>query len=149
MFVIGPITLALAVSSAAVAAQPTTPPAAAAQQDAAPAPNSTTICRFQTGPLAGQTRDFAGSAGFKPFAQGAPCTDGHDSVGVAVADRAGPSPPSADRTGSDASAGPYRCRFSEGPKAGRTGAYRPAMRGTPRLGAMCSDGRGSRGQVVR
>jgi hypothetical protein len=148
MSVLSPIILALAVSAAAPAPQPETPPAAAAQQGAAPGPNSTTVCRFQTGPLAGQTRDFGGAPGAKPFAKGAPCTDGKDSVGVAQADRASASP-SADRAGADASAGGYRCRFSEGPKAGRTGEFQPPARGFPRPGGACSDGRGSRGRIVR
>jgi len=132
-------TLAL---SAAVAAQPVAPPAV--EQGAPPAPNSTTICHFQTGPLAGQVRDFAGVTGFKPFAAGAPCTDGKDSVGVA--DRTEPSP-SADRAGSDASATSYRCRFTVGPRRGQTAELPAAPDARPRPGAVCADGQGSRGIV--
>jgi hypothetical protein len=122
--------------------QPTPP--AAAQQGAAPAPNSTTICHFQTGPLAGQVRDFGGVTGFKPFAAGAPCTDGKDSVGIA--DRAGPSP-SADRTGADSSAIPYRCRFTVGPRSGQTAELQAPLSARPPSGAACADGQGSRGVV--
>ena len=131
---------AVSAALAVAAAQPAAPPAA--QQDAAPAPNSTTVCHFQTGPLAGQTRDFSGIAAFKPFASGAPCTDGKDSVGVA--DRAGPSP-SADRAGADASSTSYRCRFTAGPRRGQTAELQAPL--APRRGAACVDGRGSRGTV--
>jgi len=140
------LSLTLALASGAAAAPAQVPPAA--QQGAEPAPNSTTICRFQTGPLTGQTRDFKGIVGFKPFAAGAPCTDGKDSVGVAVADRAGPSP-SAAVAGADASATTFRCRFTTGPRAGRT-AVLPAPRDAlPRPRDACADGNGSRGTVVR
>jgi hypothetical protein len=138
MFSLASVTLALSVA----AAQPAIPPAA--QQGAAPAPNSTTICRFQTGPLAGQVRDFAGVTGFKPFAAGAPCTDGKDSLGVA--DRGGPSP-SADRAGADAAATSYRCRFTAGPKTGQTAELQAPLDARPRPGGACADGQGSRGIV--
>lgn len=144
MFAIAPLVLALSAALPTAVAQPTPPPAA--QQDAAPAPNSTTKCRFQTGPLAGQVRDFNGVTGFEPFAAGAPCTDGKDSVGVAVADRAGRSP-SADRAGADASAASYRCRFTVGPRNGQTAEFQAPLDAIPRRGAACADGQGSRGIV--
>jgi hypothetical protein len=132
--------LALAVAGAQPA--PSLTPAGAA----APAPDATTTCRFATGPLAGQTRDFAGVTGFKPFAKGAPCTDGKDSVGVAVQDRAGSSP-SADRSGADAAATTYHCRFSVGPKSGQTAELPAPLDSNLKPGAACSDGKGNRGTV--
>jgi hypothetical protein len=137
--------LAAAAALPAAVSQPT-PPAAASEQGAAPAPNTTTICRFRTGPLAGQVHDYVGVTGFKPFAAGAPCTDGKDSVGIAVADRAAPSP-SADRAGSDASATSYMCRFTVGPRAGRTAELSAPLDARPLAGAQCADGKGSRGIV--
>ena len=126
------LTLSLALAMAAASAQPAT-----AQPGVAAAPNSTTVCRFQTGPLAGQTRNFGGVAGFKPFAAGAPCTDGKDSVGVAVA----------DRTGADASASSYSCRFTVGPRAGQAAQLQAPLDALRRPGSACDDGKGSRGIV--
>lgn len=142
MFSLASVTLALSAAVSVAAAQPATPPAA--EQGAAPAPNSTTICHFQTGPLAGQVRDYAGVTSVKPFAAGAPCTDGKDSVGIA--DRAGPSP-SADRTGADVSATSYRCRFTAGPRSGQTAELPTPLGARPQRGASCADGQGSRGIV--
>jgi len=139
---LAPGTLALALAAAAPAFPQPLP---APEPGASPAPNTTTLCRFQTGPLAGQTRDFSGVAGFKPFAAGAPCTDGKDSVGVAP-DRAGPSP-SADRSGADASATSYSCRFTAGPRAGQTAELRAPLDALRRPGSSCADGKGSRGIV--
>ncbi|HEV7386169.1 MAG TPA: hypothetical protein VGN89_14905 [Phenylobacterium sp.] len=136
-----PVVLALSAAFPTAVAQPTPP---AALQDAAPGPSAATICHFQTGPLAGQVRDYSGVTGAKPFAAGAPCTDGKDSVGIA--DRAGPSA-SAERAGADAAATSYRCRFTAGPRNGQT-AELPAPRDArPRPGAACADGQGSRGIV--
>jgi hypothetical protein len=44
----------------------------------------TTTCRFQSGPLAGQTIDFGGRPGVTPAMIGAQCTDGNSSYGIAV-----------------------------------------------------------------
>lgn len=44
----------------------------------------TTICKFQSGPKAGTTFDFA-PYGVQPIPVGAPCNDGVSSFGIAVA----------------------------------------------------------------
>jgi hypothetical protein len=134
----------LLIVSTALALAAGQPPPQVQQGGAPSAPNTTTTCRFRTGPLAGQTRDFAGVTGFKPFAAGAPCTDGKDSLGVAVDDRAGPSP-SAQRAGADAAASTYRCRFTAGPQAGRTAELPMPRDGRPQPGAACTDGAGNHG----
>jgi hypothetical protein len=142
--------IVLALAAAAPAPAPASQPAAPAVQTAAP-PNTSMTCRFESGPLAGQMRDFSGVPGAKPFAAGAPCTDGKDSIGVAVDDKTTPAP-SANRAGAEASAAAsasFQCRFTAGPRAGRT-AELPNVPTSPRpRGSPCSDGRGSRGMVVR
>jgi hypothetical protein len=52
-----------------------------------PAPSSggmTTVCQFNAGPKAGSTVDFK-PYGVQPIPVGAPCTDGQNSTGVAIA----------------------------------------------------------------
>lgn len=115
-------------------------------------PNTSMTCRFQSGPLAGQVRDFSGVAGAKPFAAGAPCTDGHDSFGVALDDKTTPAP-SADRAGADTTArapadqAPLTCRFTVGPRIGESMDLRLLPKSERRAGASCADGKGSRGVV--
>jgi hypothetical protein len=138
---IAPMTLALAASASAQLVR----------EGAAP-PNTSMTCRFQSGPLSGQVRDFSDVPGAKPFANGAPCTDGHDSYGVAVADKT-TAAPSADRAGADTATrsdeqqAPSSCRFTVGPRTGESMDLRRLPKSERRPGAACADGKGSRGVV--
>jgi hypothetical protein len=115
-------------------------------------PNTSMTCSFKSGPLAGQVRDFSGMPGAKPFAAGAPCTDGRDSFGVAIEDKTTPAP-SADRAGADAAARepsdqpPSTCHFTIGPRTGESMDLRQLPKSARRPGAACADGKGSRGVV--
>jgi len=116
------------------------------------APNTSMTCRFHSGPLAGQVRDFSGMPGAKPFPTGAPCTDGRDSFGVAITDKSTPAP-SADRAGADTAArepseqSPSTCHFMAGPRTGESMDLRQLPKSARRPGAACADGKGSRGVV--
>jgi hypothetical protein len=93
---------------------------------------TTTVCQFKSGVMAGQTADFAGLPGAVPAKIGTVCADGLESYGIAVA--------AAGRTFSS------RCKFEFGPRAGQVVDYSPR----PRLlvGSGCIDGLASSGHVV-
>jgi hypothetical protein len=121
------------------------------EQSSGNPPNTSMTCRFQSGPLAGQIRDFSGTPGAKPFAAGAPCTDGRDSFGVAIEDKTTPAP-SANRAGADSAARepsdePPTCHFKVGPRTGESMDLRLLPKSARRPGAACTDGKGSRGVV--
>lgn len=93
------------------------------------------ICKFQTGPRAGQTQDYAP----QKLPVGSPCWDGVSSSGVVVAAMGG---------GAAAGAGAVstRCQFNAGPRAGTVQDYAPMP--PVAVGTSCHDGQGSTGVVV-
>jgi len=94
-------------------------------------------CKFASGPLAGQTRSYR-NAGAAPLAEGAPCTDGAGSIGVAVPDATTPAPGAVAAAPEGRAS---RCNFTAGPKSGQSGALsKPSA-----IGSDCTDGQGSRG----
>jgi hypothetical protein len=94
--------------------------------------DTSTLCRFDRGPRAGQTQDYAPMT---PLPVGRGCQDGAGSTGWVVA----PGSPSQKDTST-------LCRFDRGPRAGQTQDYAP-MTPLP-VGGSCQDGAGSTGQVV-
>jgi hypothetical protein len=106
------------------------------------------ICRFSSGPRAGEIRDLTGIPGAVAVPVGGTCTDGADSRGIAVIPDAGPvstswsdaSPPSAGRAVSTI------CQFMSGPKAHGWHDYAPLPAAT--VGSRCQDGASSAGIVV-
>jgi hypothetical protein len=99
-------------------------------------PSKSTLCRFDRGPRAGQTQDYAPMA---PLPIGSGCQDGSGSTGWVVAPEGKGSAPE----------GPSKstlCRFDRGPRAGQTQDYAP-MAPLP-IGSGCQDGTGSTGCVV-
>ena len=123
--------LAAILSPSAAVAQPVVP-------GPKPPPNPTMTCKFASGPLAGQTKSYRSTPGAAPLAEGAPCTDGAGSIGVAVPDATTPNPTSAATV---AQTGPRRCSFTTGPRAGQSGDVDRSAA----VGAPCSDGKGSSG----
>jgi hypothetical protein len=103
-------------------------PASAPQQK-----DMSTLCRFDQGPRAGQTQDYAPRA---PLPVGTGCQDGAGSMGKVVAPANAPQPKDTSTL----------CRFDQGPRAGQTQDYAP-MAPLP-VGASCQDGAGSMGKVV-
>jgi hypothetical protein len=109
-----------------------------------------TLCRFTSGPRAGQTQDYAPMA---PLPVGALCQDGAGSTGVVVtANTSGG--PGGGPSGAGGGGGPAQqpgehstlCSFTSGPRAGQTQDYAP-MAPLP-VGTPCQDGTGSTGIVV-
>ncbi len=111
---------------------------------------TSTICRFDQGPLRGTTHDYAPLA---PLPIGTPCQDGAGSVGQVV----GGNRPDSD-TGSSSQGGgsPYGgvqqgqrmssvCHFTSGPRTGGNQDYAP--RPAVAVGSPCFDGAGSYGVV--
>jgi hypothetical protein len=126
-------------SSSGVVVAPTTatPTPRTSPPPSAPASGASTLCRFTSGPRAGQTQDYAPQA---PLPVGSPCWDGVASNGVIVAKTPtnGPSPaPNSMST---------LCKFNSGPRAGQTQDYAPQP--PLKVGTPCWDGITSSGVVV-
>jgi hypothetical protein len=105
---------------------------------------TSTICRFTTGPRAGQTQDFAPLQGI-PISS--VCQDGLRSTGIVVG--AGETSNGLPRTGGGAVAGAEittLCRFTVGPRLSQIQDYAP-MQGIP-VGSPCQDGMGSYGMAA-
>jgi hypothetical protein len=120
---------------------PMSGPGTASQSGGAANPGMSTICRFNTGPRAGQTQDYAPMA---PIAVGSSCTDGAGSTGVVIP-MSGPG--TASQSGGAASPGMSTiCRFNTGPRAGQTQNYAPMA--PIAVGSPCTDGAGSNGTVI-
>ena len=99
---------------------------------------TSTLCKFTSGPRAGQTQDYAPMAALPV---GTPCQDGAGSTGSVVA------PPSTQKPGGTAKPQMSTlCKFTAGPRAGQTQDYAP-MQAIP-VGSACHDGAGSTGTVV-
>lgn len=110
----------------------------------------TTVCEFNSGPRAGTRFDF-GPLGVQGIPVGAPCHDGAGSTGLAVAGSG-----SGGRSGGSGGAGPnegggttFKCRFSNGPRAGTTVDYSTMGVQPVPIGAPCQDGVSSYGVGVR
>jgi len=104
-----------------------------------------TICKFTTGPRAGDTQDY------EPMQAplNSPCSDGQGSSGnIIAASTAAIAAPAtattADRSGTSNQTGSV-CKFTSGPKAGSKHDYAPMH--AP-LGTACDDGAGSSGVIV-
>ncbi len=89
-----------------------------------------TLCKFDSGPRAGETQDYAPKA---PLPVGGPCHDGAGSTGKVVA---------AGGSGGKSTL----CKFDSGPRAGETQDYAPMA--PLAVGSPCHDGAGSTGKVV-
>lgn len=114
----------------------------------------TLICKLTSGPGAGTSFDFRGTAD-TPARAGADCSDMAGSRGVAVA------PPVAGQPGQRGTYGrhyqtwrdqagfTFTCRFTHGPRAGSSEdfANKPGS-SSVRIGGGCSDGAGSTGVGV-
>jgi predicted hydrocarbon binding protein len=98
----------------------------------ASAQNTSTICKFTSGPLAGTTHDYAPMAAIPV---GSPCTDGAASNGVVIAKR-----------GSGLGGMSTICKFTSGPLAGTTHDYAPKP--AVAVGSPCTDGAASNGVVI-
>lgn len=129
-------------------------------------PATTSICRFTSGPRAGQTQDLSSMPGATPIRIGASCSDGALSTGIAIAPSARDAeepqaaPSAATTTAAadakawstaTAAAGAGRavstiCQFLSGPKAHGWHDYAPLSPAV--LGSPCQDGIGSAGIVV-
>jgi hypothetical protein len=129
-------------------------------------PGTTSICRFTSGPRAGQTEDLSAKPGASPIRIGAGCTDGALSAGTAIAPSGRdaeepPVAPAAATPTADAAAKPWSttaataasgravstiCQFLSGPKAHGWHDYAPLSPAV--LGSPCQDGIGSAGIVV-
>jgi len=97
------------------------------------AQQTSTVCKFSNGPLAGKTYDYAP---FPGGPVGSSCQDGLGSSGTIIA-KPTTSVPSGVST---------VCRFNNGPAAGTTHDYAP-LAPLP-LGAPCQDGAGSSGVII-
>ena len=128
-------------------------------------PGTTSICRFTSGPRAGQTQDLSAMPGAVPIRIGASCSDGASSTGTAIAPSgqnaeepqaaptaAIPTTDTAEKPWSTATTvGAGRavstiCQFLSGPKAHGWHDYAPLS--PVALGSSCQDGIGSAGIVV-
>jgi hypothetical protein len=142
---------------------------AAAQNQAArdtQPPGTTSICRFTSGPRAGQTQDLSATPGATPIRIGASCSDGALSAGTAIAPsgRNAEEPQAASTatilttdtpeepwSTAAAATGAGRavstiCQFLYGPKAPGWHDYAPMPPAV--LGSSCRDGIASAGVVV-
>jgi hypothetical protein len=142
---------------------------AAAQDQAARVtqpPVTTSICRFTSGPRAGQTQDLSAMPGATPIRIGASCSDGALSTGTAIAPSGRnaeepqaaptatiPTTDTAEKPWSTATAAPGTgravstiCQFLSGPKAHGWHDYAPQSPAA--LGSSCQDGVASAGVVV-
>jgi hypothetical protein len=104
-----------------------------------------TLCRFTSGPRAGQTQDYAPQPAI-PI--GSPCHNGSTSYGVVVGPD-GEEDAEATEEGAmpqDGGAMSTICRFTRGPRAGQDQDYAP--RPAVPIGTPCHDGQESFGTVV-
>ena len=126
---------------------------------------TSTLCKFNAGPLTGTTRDYAP---LDPLPVGTECNDGAGSTGVIIAHAATPPPPA--NTPSYSGPGPAStnpatisttlpsyagtgapqlstvCKFTSGPAAGNLHDYAP-LQPIP-VGSACNDGKGSTGIII-
>ncbi len=126
---------------------------------------TSTLCKFNAGPLTGTTRDYAP---LDPLPVGTECNDGAGSTGVIIARAATPPPPA--NTPSYSGPGPAStnpatisaalpsyagtgapqlstvCKFTSGPAAGNLHDYAP-LQPIP-VGSACNDGKGSTGIII-
>lgn len=109
-------------------------PTYSAQAQVAP-PQSSTLCRFTSGPRAGQVQDYAPQA---PLPIGSPCQDGQGSTGTIVAAMSGQGMPAGSTS--------TLCSFTSGPRAGQVQDYAPQA--PLPIGTPCLDHQGSTGMVV-
>ena len=104
---------------------------------------TSTLCKFTTGPRAGQVHDYAPMAAIPV---GSPCQDGVASTGFVIA-----------RGNSQASAGgpmsggtTLTCKFTSGPRAGQIQDFSKVPGARPaRIGSPCTDGRSSNGVAIK
>ena len=127
-------------------------------------PGTTSICRFTSGPRAGQTQDLSAMPGVTPIRIGASCSDGALSSGTAIAPSGRNEEPQAAPTATipttDTAEKPWStaaaadagqavstiCQFVSGPKAHGWHDYAPLSPAV--LGSSCRDGIASAGVVV-
>jgi len=91
------------------------------------------ICKFESGPKAGQTQEQP------PLPLGSPCQDNEGSTGKVVPG----GPPSNPAPSAPSKVTGTVCKFEMGPKAGQTQIQPPLPLGSP-----CQDNEGSTGKVV-
>lgn len=114
---------------------------------------STSTCRFTSGPRSGSTVDFSATPGVAAVPVGSPCGDMTGSTGVAVTPQTGRAPgmgrfyrtPEApvglNQSGQPTQGYTLTCRFTSGPNAGSTHDFSGSLGATPiRIGKTCSDG---------
>jgi len=105
------------------------------------AQETSTLCRFTSGPRAGQTQDYAPQAAIPV---GSSCWDGISSSGTVVSRGASsggtPAPPSGGPGGMSSV-----CHFTQGPRAGQSQDYAPQA--PLPVGTPCTDGVSSTGTV--
>ena len=117
------------------------------------AQQTTSTCKFNSGPRAGSSVDFSATPGVAAVPVGSPCADMTGSTGVAVTPQTGRTPgqgrfyrtPEApvgmDRSGQPTTGYTLTCRFTSGPNAGSTHDFTGTLGATPvRIGSRCSDG---------
>jgi hypothetical protein len=105
-----------------------------------------TLCKFTSGPRAGQVHDYAPMA---PIPVGSPCQDGVQSTGVVIAHDADSGGSNSGHSHASSNGMTLTCKFTQGPLAGQTRDYSgvPGARPAP-IGSPCTDGRTSNGIAV-
>jgi hypothetical protein len=103
------------------------------------------ICKFNAGPRAGQTQDYAPMA---PIPVGSACQDGMSSTGVVIA-RSGAKTSQSGPSSSASQGMTLTCRFTGGPRAGQTQDYSGVPGAKPaKIGSPCTDGVSSNGIAI-
>lgn len=140
-------------SGIAIAQLTTAPKTRVNVSDAAARPAQLTLmCRFSSGPRAGQTQALAEVPGATPLYVGGVCSDGASSTGTAIAltTASGVTNSWSGATGSDLKIARREtstiCQFMSGPKAHGWHDYAPLQ--PLAIGSSCQDGLGSVGIVV-
>jgi hypothetical protein len=95
------------------------------------AQQKSTICKFDAGPRAGETQDYAPRPAIPV---GSACQDGQGSTGVVISKQS----PDAQKS--------TICKFDAGPRAGETQDYAP--RPAIPVGSACQDGQRSTGVII-
>jgi hypothetical protein len=140
-------------------------PATGSGSPAVGSQETSTLCKFTSGPVAGTMHDYAP---LDPLPVGTACNDGAGSTGVIIAPSTNAPPPTnmpsyggpgpASSSPSNASAAPPSyagignqqmstvCKFASGPAAGTLHDYAPLD--PIAVGSTCNDGKGSTGTII-
>src|SRR5438105_7716399 len=105
-----------------------------------------TLCKFTSGPRAGQVQDYSPMA---PIRVGSPCQDGVSSNGIVVGRSAGGPTPPGTPSSSLPNGTTLTCKFTNGPRAGQVQDYSRVPNAVPaQIGSACTDGMSSTGVAI-